>query len=381
MSVATRQACWRWGAVVAAVAVLAALPSAIAALPAGGSAISAQALRARIMTSARLPYEGYAESTAGLALPDLPALQSVVRLLDGTTDQYAWYRSPGHWRSEQLTAAGENDVYQVGPATYQWIYAYSLLTRTTGPQPVRLPQAPDLLPPALARRLLGLAAAGDHFSRLPSARVAGVDAAGLRLTVVSPATTVSAVDVWADPANGLPVKVQVVARGAAQPILTTSFLQLSQSRPATGVVTPHPAPGTNIADAQPAVLRDVLGTDGDGDGDGTPFPAQLAGLHRDTTPAGLFGLAPYGSGFSEIIMAPLRGRAGAEAVSAATAASAAAVPVGPATGVLVRTPLLTVLLVVARFRHRTFLLTGAVTPTLLERAGVDMLASLAAGPR
>src|ERR1022692_959331 len=76
-----------------------------------------------------------------------------------------------------------------------------------------------------------------------------------------------------------------------------------------------------------------------------------------------------------------RGRAGAEAVSAATAASAAAVPVGSASGVLVRTPLLSVLLVVARFRHRTFLLTGAVTPALLERAGVDMLASLTAGPR
>ena len=234
----------------------------------------------------------------------------------------------------------------------------------------------------LARRLLGLAAAADHFSRLPSARVAGVDTAGLRLTVASRATTVSAVDVWADPADGLPVKLQIFARGAAQPILTTSFLQLSQSRPAMGAVIPHPAPGINIADAQPAVLRGVLGTDGDGDGDGTPFPAQLAGLRRDTTPAGLFGLAPYGSGFSEIIMAPLPYRAGAEAVSAATAAGATAVPVGPAaSGVLVRTPLLTVLLVVAGFRHRTFLLTGAVTPALLERAGVDMLTSLAAGPR
>ncbi|MGI9005399.1 MAG: hypothetical protein ACR2FU_04230 [Streptosporangiaceae bacterium] len=377
----TRQAGWRWAAVAAGVAVLAALPSAIAAFPVAGSAISAPALRARIMASARLPYQGYAESTAGLALPDLPALQSVVHLLDGTTDQYAWYRSPGHWRSEQLTAAGEDDVYQVGPATYQWIYAYNLFSRTTGPQPVRLPRAPDLLPPELGRRLLGLATAADHISRLPSARVAGVAAAGLRLTVAGKATTVSAVDIWADPADGLPVKVQVFARGAVQPILTTSFLQLNQSRPAEAVVTPHPAPGVTIADSRPAVLRGVLGTDGDGDGDTTPFPALLAGLRRNTTPAGLFGLAPYGSGFSQIIMAPLPGRAGAAAVNAATAVSAVAVPVGPASGVLVRTPLLTVLLVVARFRHRTFLLTGAVTPALLERAGADMLASLAAGPR
>ena len=49
MSVVTPQACWRWAVVAAAVVVLAALPPAVAALPAGGSAISAQALRARIM--------------------------------------------------------------------------------------------------------------------------------------------------------------------------------------------------------------------------------------------------------------------------------------------------------------------------------------------
>ena len=377
----TRQAGRRWATVAAAVAVLGALPPAIAAWPAGSSAVGARALRARIMSSARLPYQGYAESTADLALPDLPALQSVVRLLDGTTDQYAWYRTPGRWRSDQLTAAGEDDVYQVGSATYRWIYAYGLLTRTTGPQPVRLPRAPDLLPPELARRLLGLASPGDRLARLPSARVAGVDAAALRLTVASPATTVRTVDVWADPGNGLPVKVQVFARGGSGPILTASFLQLRQGRPAKAVVIPHLAPGINIVNARPAILRGVLGTDGDGDGDTTPFPALLAGLRRDTTPAGLFGLATYGSGFSQIIMAPLPGRAGAEAVSAATAAGAAPVPVGPATGVLVRTPLLSVLLIVAPFRHRTFLLTGAVTPALLERAGVDMLASLAAGPR
>ena len=376
MSVVTRQARWRWAAVAAAVAVLAALPPAIAALPAAGSAISAQALRARIMASAGRPYQGYAESTAGLALPDLPALQSVVRLLDGTTDQYAWYRSAEHWRSQQFTAAGEQDIYQDGSVTYQWIYAYNLFTATAGPQPVRLPQVPDLLPPSLARRLLGLATAADHFSRLPSARVAGVDAAGLRLTVTSPATTVGAVEVWADPADGLPVRVAVFARGAALPILTTSFLQLSQGRPDMAVVLPHPAPGINVAQAQPAVLRGVL------DDRDFPFPPRLAGLDRDTSPADLFGLAPYGSGFSEIILAPLPGRAGDEAVSAAAAAGAKVFPLGGGpTAVLVRTPLLTVLLVIAVYHHLHFLFTGAVRPAVLERAARDMFAYFEAGPR
>ena len=53
------------------------------------------ALRTRILASAHVPYQGYAESTVSLGLPSLPDLSGVSMLLDGTTDQYTWYRSPG----------------------------------------------------------------------------------------------------------------------------------------------------------------------------------------------------------------------------------------------------------------------------------------------
>ncbi len=185
---------------------LCALPAIRAALPVPGSAISAAALRDRILASARLPYQGYAESTVALGLPVLPDLQSVSRLFDGTTDQYVWYRSPGHWRADGLSTAGESDVYQVCRVTYRWTYAHNLLTRVVGAQPVRLPWSADLLPPALARRLIGLASPADRLSRLPSLRVAGVDAAGLRLVPADRTTTVGAIDIWADPADGLPVE-------------------------------------------------------------------------------------------------------------------------------------------------------------------------------
>ena len=108
-----------------------------AALPVPGSGVSAVALRARILASARLPYQGYAESTVDLGLPVLPGLQSVTRLFDSTTSQYVWYLSPAHWRADGLTAAGENDVYQVCRVTYQWNYSHNLLTRIPGPPPAR----------------------------------------------------------------------------------------------------------------------------------------------------------------------------------------------------------------------------------------------------
>ena len=75
--------------------------------PGAASAISAAALRARILASASVPYQAYAESTVDLGLPDLPDLHDVSQLLDGTTDQYVWYRSPGYWRADvALGAAG-----------------------------------------------------------------------------------------------------------------------------------------------------------------------------------------------------------------------------------------------------------------------------------
>jgi hypothetical protein len=67
-----------------------ALPAVIAALPVPAVAISSATLRARILASVSVPYEGYAESTVNLGLPELPDLQDVSTLFDGSTDQYAW---------------------------------------------------------------------------------------------------------------------------------------------------------------------------------------------------------------------------------------------------------------------------------------------------
>ena len=120
----------------------------------------------------------------------------------------------------------------MGRFTYLWDYGHDVLTRIVGAQPVRLPRASDLLPPALARRLLAAASPADHLSRLPSRRVAGVDAAGLRLVPADPATTIGAIDIWADPASGLPLDVAIIGRGASKPVLVTSFLQVSEQRPA-----------------------------------------------------------------------------------------------------------------------------------------------------
>jgi len=165
VSVVSTQARRRWSVVLCGIALLCALPAVIAALPAGGLTISAATLRARIIASAGVPYEGYTESTVNLGLPGLPEFQDVSTLFDGTTDQYAWYRSPASWRSAVITGTGENDIYQVGRFTYLWDHGHDVLTRIAGPEPARLPRTAG--PGAQQRRLPAAGRRGDdrHLPR------------------------------------------------------------------------------------------------------------------------------------------------------------------------------------------------------------------------
>jgi hypothetical protein len=216
------------------------------------------------------------------------------------------------------------------------------------------------------------AATTDHFSRIPPARVAGVNAAGLRLVPASSSTTIRAIDVWADPASGLPVKVQILGQGLSRPVLTTSFLELSQQRPAYRTVVPHMAPGVDTVTARLPDLNGLLGG-------GTPaFPPALAGLRRIAAPGSLAAVPAYGTGLARFAVLPLPGSTGQQAVAAAARAGSA-VRLRHGQGVLIRTPLLTVLVFITDYGHHVLLFTGSVTPALLERAATDLAGFFARG--
>jgi hypothetical protein len=353
------------------VVLLCVLPAIIAVWPVPDSPMSAAALRARILASGSVPYSGYVESSVSLGLPDLPDLGQVSTLLDGITDQYTWYLSASQWRSDVITTGGESDTYQTSQGTFLWDYSSNLLTTVVGAQPFRLPRAADLLPPALALRLLSYASPADHISRLPSERMAGVDAAGLRLVPADKVTTVGAIDVWADPANGLPVEVTVTGRGGTQPVLVTRFLDLNESRPSLATVTPNPAPGVGLTTTQ---LPDISGLL---NGFGAALPAQLAGAPQVPVPGGLTDVAAYGSGFARFAVLPLPYSTGQSALNAADIAGAGGVALSGGTGALVRTPLLNLLLAESPQGGPVYLLTGTVTASLLVTAGSDLLTDMA----
>lgn len=351
----------------AGVAILCALPAVVGALPVRIPALPATQLRSRIAASNDVPYQGDAESYVNLDLPNLPNLSNVVALLDGTTSQYVWYRSPGQWRADELTTAGEDDTYQTADGTYLWDYARNQLTKVVGSQPVRLPRAADLLPPQLGLRLLGFASRATRFSRLPAQRVAGVDAAGLRLVPADAGSTISAVEIWADPKSGLPVAVEVFVRGEPAPVLVSRFLSLSLKKPAQATLRPQPGPGVDFATT---ALPDAAGVL---NGFGPALPGNLGWIHRVANPTGLSDVAAYGSGFSRFAVVPLPSRAGAAVLSAASAAGVT-IAIAQGTAVVVQTPLITMLLVRSP-GGPVYLLAGAVTVSRLEYAAANLVES------
>jgi hypothetical protein len=356
--VARGRAMSRWALVAAAAAVACAVPAVVAGLPAGGAHVTV----GRILASTSQPYSGYVRTQAELGLPSLPELSDVTSLLSGITDIRAWYRSPTSNRVDVIDTVGERDVYQTPSGTYTWDYGRDQLTEITGTEPVRLPRAGDLLPPDLARRILDMDSV-DGVVTLPARRVAGIDAAGLRLRPRDPATTVGQVDIWADPATGLPLQVEITARGSTRPILVSQFVDVSLGSPAAADVDPPAQPVGRAA--APDVLG-AIGTFGR-----FRLPASLAGYALQPQLSGLPDVGRYGAGLATFVVLPLPRNVGLSAIDTATKAGGTVLTEPRGRAVVIGIPLLTVMIEQVGYR-RMYLLAGFVDDSVLARAATAL---------
>jgi hypothetical protein len=376
-TVVRREAWRRWCLVAAAAVLLAGLPALRGALPAHAPLVAAADLVARIRGSASHPYQGFAISSGTAGLPTLPQLGDVSRLLDGETQLRTWYAGPDRWRVDTIGPGTERDLYQTPDGQVLWDFGTDQLSAVTGTAPVRLPRGADLVPPDLGRRLMagdpartrGSAAETGWLSTLPARRVAGIAAAGVRLTPRDAQTTIGRVDVWADPTSGLPLQVEVTPRGAGSPILVTRFLQVSLTTPATSALTP-PAPragmgftATDAPDIAGALTTLRLG----------PVPEALAGRARAGSPlVRVAGAAAYGTGFTQFVVLPVPRQTGFAAFRSATSAGGTRLELPAGEGVLLHTPLLSVLVIDSDLAHRTYVLAGLVDGALLTSAAGEL---------
>jgi hypothetical protein len=361
--------------------VLCALPGIIGALPVSAAAVAPTALQARILASADHPYQGYVSSEGALDLPELPQLAAISSLLGGVTTMRTWYAGPDRWRTDVDSLTGEQDTYGTSLGTVSWDFETGRVTGILGDPAIRLPRPQDVVPAQLALRLLHTAGPADRLLPLPVQRVAGIAAAGLEMRPAAAGSTIGRIDIWADPATGVPLQVEVYGRGSARAALTTRFLDVKLTSPAASDVTFSPAPGLPVSVATSSDVTSLLDPRAR-----IQLPPSLAGLPAAPRLEGYgASVSGYGSGFSTFAVLYLADQLGDSAVSAAKGGGAA-VTFGNSgadaqgEGWLFRTPLLSVLIVRNAAFDRVFLLAGFTTPDVLIKAAGSLLSYESAAP-
>jgi hypothetical protein len=358
----------RWAVVAAGLALLCGLPVIASALPVSVLRLTADQLRTRILASADEPYAGYAESNATFGLPPVAGLSGLTSLLNGVTKMRVWQATPDRWRVDVLFDAGERDTYQLGGyRSYIWDSGNQLLTEVRGRQTYRLPRPADLVPPALAVRMLSEAGRQARFSVIAPLRVAGQSAAGLRVTPADPASTVGRVEIWADPSSGLPLLVEVFGRGSARPALESLFFQVSPWHPDPRVLTPTRAPGTGFtvtsAGSVAGALRNLALI---------ALPAELGGRIRFPVQPGFETIGAYGGGLTTFVVLAIRGSSGRDLIPDVVSAGGTPLVLAGGAGAEIGAPLINAIVIRPPGWFYTFLLAGTVSTQLLERAATDL---------
>ena len=368
-----RESSRRWAVVVAGTALVVAVPALLAARPVPAVKMTAQDVVAAALRSADVPHEGLAEIDASLGLPDLPVVSDATKVLSGTTRVRTWWASATSWRADTVTGTGEDMTYanpaDTGGGVRQWSFETNTVTDVLYSPGVRLPRADDLLPPQVARRLLGWVGATDQVRPLAARRVAGTVAAGAQIVPADLASTVGQIDVWVEPGTGLPVEVDVYARGGVRPVFSSRFLDLALHRPAASLLSPTFSSTAELrSTSEPDLLARVNAFGS------VALPEQLGSLARVTGPAanGLHGVAVYGAGLTQLVVAPLPDRLAGD-VFEATGSKGRRVTLPGGQATFLSTPL--VGLAVVFGRGQGYLVAGTLEPAALQAAVTALLAA------
>jgi hypothetical protein len=290
----------RWGLAAVATALILATPYAGRLRPVHDSGVSTAGLLAAVRYSALTAYSGTVEVDGRVGLPIGDRFTDLADLFGGETRLRVWWRGSDDWRVDRLLDTGEVDLFHEGLQTVEWDYERGF-ARASIDQPIRLPRDSDLLPPVVGRDALDGVEAAD-VTRLSPRRVAGVDAAGLRVEIDDPRSTLRHVDLWVDPETGVALAADVYS-DASQPALSTSFTTYSRSVPDDTVTRFHHRRDVPVVQPQ---LVDI--TDEAQQFFRVPTPPALDGLVRTSDKSA----AVYGSGLTRVLLVPLPPREAGE---------------------------------------------------------------------
>ena len=251
----------RWAVPVAALVVTGgvmagSLISVAQAAPALPSRTPAQLL-AEVAADTGPALSGTVLQTASLGLPSLPgnaSPTSIASLLTGSHTFRVWYATPEHYRLAAPSSLSETDVIRSGRTVWIWQSTADSVTEITVPAHAAKPMpaaTPALTPQQAAQQVLAAVGPTTTVSVDSNVMVAGQAAYELVLAPKDSRSLVGQVRLAIDGHNGVPLRVQVFARGASSPAISVGFSSVTFATPAPADISFTPPPGAKITKVNP----------------------------------------------------------------------------------------------------------------------------------
>jgi hypothetical protein len=253
-------------------------------------------LLAQISQDQKLPpYTGTVVETTSLGLPQLPQAAdptSVASLITGSHTVNIYYDSPQHFRVQVPQTMSELDAIRNGNTLWYWNSAQNTATEYTwspgalkGKQDVQT--GPVLTPQQAANEVLKAVGKTTVVSVQSNVLVAGEPAYQLVLAPKDKRSLVGQVVIAIDAKYGVPLRLQVFAKGAKSPAFQVGFTQIAFVTPAASNLQFAPPPGAKVTKVN--LSNDLAKQDHQAGSSASP----------DTS-----GLATYGSGWLTVAEIP-----------------------------------------------------------------------------
>ena len=222
-------------------------------------------LLVQVADSSTPPLTGTVVETTSLGLPSLPDTAdptSIASLLTGSHTVNVWYSSPRHFRLAVPEQLSETDLIADGSTAWLWESTANSVTEYSLPAgskaPVTPPTSAPLTPQQAAQQVLAAVGKTTAVSVDSNVTVAGQPAYELVLAPKDSRSLVGQVQIAIDGRNGVPLRLQVYARGASSPAFQVGYTAIQFVTPAPADLSFSPPPGAkvtkvNLGSQQPPV--------------------------------------------------------------------------------------------------------------------------------
>ncbi len=210
-------------------------------------------LLAQVADATTPPLTGTVVETASFGLPSLPAtgnVTSLSSLLTGSHTIRVWYASPQHFRLAVPQSLSESDVIRDGGTAWLWQSTLNKVTKFTlpahAPAQAAVPAQP-VTPQQAAQQVLAAVGPTTAVTVASNVSVAGRAAYALVLAPKDHRSLVGQVQIDVDARNGVPLRLQVFARGASTPAFQVGYTAIQFVTPAAADLTFTPPPASSVS--------------------------------------------------------------------------------------------------------------------------------------